>query len=173
MGQKEKQFAEMDEKLKKAVELDKELKEKEEQLQELNSKIATAGQKYELFEAFLGLVSGQSSVEIEQFLTSAGALINEAKLGNYDPAYLVDQVIGQLTGGAFDLTACQECKTEFIIVKSGKKQLPGGVSVINQQCPKCGGIHTIVKKKLLAPTLKKVIVAGKPIAVKKQGGEVK
>lgn len=57
---------------------------------------------------------------------------DEAKPGNYDPAYLVDQVAGNLTHGAFDLTACQECETEFIIVKSGKKQPQGGISIISQ-----------------------------------------
>jgi len=82
-------------------------------------------------------------------------------------------VVGNLTSGAFDLTACQECETEFIIVKSGKKQPQGGISIISQWCPKCGGIHTFVKKKLLVPTLKKVIVTGKPIVVKRQGGDAK
>ena len=65
------------------------------------------------------------------------------------PERLVDQVIGQLTSGVLDLVACQNCEAEFTIIRGGKKQV-SGVSIINQWCPECGGIHTAIKKKLLA-----------------------
>jgi len=173
VGQKEKQVAEMDEKLKKAGELDKELKEKEEQLQERNSKIAAAGQKYELFESFLGLVNAKTIAEVEDFLKSAPLLVKEAKTGKYDPGFMVNTILAELSGGTLDQLACQECEAEFVIVKSGKKIASPGMIMPLCHCPKCGGLHTIVKEALLVPTLKKVIFMEKQIVVKKQGGDVK
>jgi len=166
---KEKQIAEMDKKLNTAGDLDKEIGKKKAQLQELEVRVDAVGHKYKLFEAFLGLVGSKSAVEVEYFLKSAEALINEAKAGNYDHAYLVDQVIGRLTDDAFDLTVCKNCGAEFVIIKSGKEQLLSSVSLINQWCRNCGGIHTSVKKKLLVPTLKNVIVRQSQITLIETG----
>ena len=68
---KEKQIAEMDEKLKTAGDLDKEIGEKKEQLQELDAKITASGQRYKVFEAFLGLVGGKSTADVEKFMASS------------------------------------------------------------------------------------------------------
>ncbi len=169
VNQKQLTVSELEEKLKKADAISQTLVEKQVEFQELEVKKAAAGQKYELFEAFLGLVAGKSTADAEHFHISAEALINEANSGNYDYTELLYQVIDQFTGGALDLIGCPECDTEFIIVKSSKKQLTSGISLINRQCPICGGIHTVIKKKLLVPALKKVIVSQAQIVLEKPG----
>jgi len=148
---KEKQIAEMNEKLKAAGNLDNELGEKNEHLQKVDNKITAAGERYKMFEAFLGLVGANTVADVEKFLISAGALVNEAKLGNYDPAHLVNLVIGQLTGDALDLIACKTCGAEFTIIRGSK--VPTGVLIL-KWCPECGGPNTTIQKKLLAQTLK-------------------
>jgi len=164
IGQKEKQIAEMDEKLKKAGELDKDLKEKEEQLQELNAKTAAAGQKYELFEAFLGLVIGRTEVEIEEFLKLALVLMKEAKKGKYDPGFIVNTILKQLSGSILDQLTCLYCGAEFIMLKRGQKAIHRGqlVGKLSMLCPDCGEVSKVIVKTPLSVTLKEVIVSKKP-----------
>ncbi len=153
------------------MDLDKELKEKEVALQDLDARIAAAGQKFQLFEAFLGLVAGRTEVEIKEFLKLAGALISEAQTGKYDPGFMVNTILGELSGGTLDRLVCGSCGAEFVMLKRGQKvahgfHLPGNVP---ERCPDCPMPKMVFVNKPLAATLVKVIVSGKPVLSKKPG----
>ena len=171
VNQKGQEVAEMAEKLKMYGAVDKELKEKQEALEELDAKIAAAGQKYHLFEAFLGLVAGRTVVEIKEFLKSADVLISEAETGKYAPGFMVNTILGGLSGGTLDQLVCQYYGAEFVMLKRRQKaiqsgQLPGKAPI---RCPDCGEVVQVFIEKPLAETLKKVIVSGKPVLLKKPG----
>ncbi|HUT68404.1 MAG TPA: hypothetical protein VMW86_07645 [Dehalococcoidales bacterium] len=123
----------------------------------MNAKIAAAGQKYELFEAFLGLVTGRTEVEIEEFLKSATILINEAKKGKYDPGFMVNTILNELSGGILDQLTCLYCGAEFVMLKRRQKAIHGGQSPgkVPMQYPDCGEVVKVVVKTPLSITLKK------------------
>ncbi len=167
--QKHGEITEMNEKLKEADAIDQKLKKQQIELQELDNKKAAAGKNFELYEAFKGAIASGTGPEIQAFLKSVPALIIDANSGKYKPEFMLSYIIGQLTGGAFDLLACQDCQAEFMMVKGGKKQVTSGISMINKFCPDCMGIHTVIKKKMLVPALRKVIVPPIEITMKESG----
>ena len=123
----------------------------------MNAKIAAAGQKYELFEAFLGLVTGRTEVEIEEFLKSATILINEAKKGKYDPGFMVNTILNELSGDILDQLTCLYCGAEFVMLKRRQKAIHGGQlpEKVPMQYPDCGEVVKVVVKTPLSITLKK------------------
>lgn len=123
----------------------------------MNAKIAAAGQKYELFEAFLGLVTGRTEVEIEEFLKSATILINEAKKGKYDPGFMVNTILNEQSGGILDHLTCLYCGAEFVMLKRRQKAIHGGQlpEKVPMQYPDCGEVVKVVVKTPLSITLKK------------------
>jgi len=171
VSDREKRVSEMDEKLKTIDAIDQALEEKKEVVKELEARVDAAGLKFQLFEAFLGLVSKRSGAEIEEFLKFAPTLVSEAKEGKHDSSLLVDVILSELSGNTLDHLICQVCKAEFVMLKRGQKaihsaQLPGKVPM---RCPDCGEVVKVFIEKPLAETLKKVIVSGKPVLVKKPG----
>ena len=151
--------------------VDKELREKEEALQELDARIVAAGQNYHLFEAFLGLVAGRTEAEIEKFMKSADALISEAKTGKYDPGFMVNTILGELSGGTLDRLVCGSCGAEFVMLKRGQKAAHGFHLQANvpERCPDCPMPKSVFVDKPLAVTVAKVIVSGIPVMSKKPG----
>jgi len=128
----------------------------------------TAGQKYELFEAFLGMVAGRTETEIEEFLKSATILVNEVKKGKYDPGFMVNTILNELSGGILDQLTCLYCGAEFVMLKRRQKAIHGGQlpGKVPMQCPDCGEVVKVVVKTPLSVTLKKVIVSKKPVLKK-------
>jgi hypothetical protein len=171
VDQKEQKVAEMAEKLKMSSVVDKELREKDEALQELDARIATAGQKYHLFESFLGLVAGRTEVEIKEFLKLADALISEAQTGKYDPGFMVNTILGELSGGTLEQLVCGNCGAEFVMLKRGQKAAHGFHLQANvpERCPDCPMPKLVFVDKPLAVTVAKVIVSGIPVLSKKPG----
>lgn len=166
--QKHLAVSEMQEKLKESEAVDRALKEKNVTLQELDSKISAAGQNFQLYEGFLGLVGKRGEAEIENFLKSVPMLINEAKTGKYNPGLLVDVILNTLSGNTLEHLICQTCKAEFIMLNRGQKamavaHLPGDIP---KWCPDCSAFGTMEAKAPLAETLKKVIFSKKIITVK-------
>jgi hypothetical protein len=146
------------------------LKEQKE-IQDLDTKKAAAGQKFQLFEAFLGLVAVRSGTEIEKFQKFVPTLVDEAKTGKYDSGFLVNVILGELSGGTLDWLVCQYCEAEFVMLKRRQKgiqgvQLPGKVPM---RCPDCGELVKVIVKTPLAVTLKKAIVSVTTVLLKKPG----
>jgi len=171
VSDREKRVSEMDEKLKTIDAIDQALEEKKEVVKELEARVAAAGLKFQLFEAFLGLVGVRSGTEIEKFQKFVPTLVDEAKTGKYDSGFLVNVILGELSGGTLDWLVCQYCEAEFVMLKRRQKgiqgvQLPGKVPM---RCPDCGELEKVDVKTPLAVTLKKVIVSGKPVLLKKPG----
>jgi hypothetical protein len=161
----------MDEKLKTIDALDQALIEKQKEIQDLDTKKAAAGQKFQLFEAFLGLVAVRSGTEIEKFQKFVPTLVDEAKTGKYDSGFLVNVILGELSGGTLDWLVCQYCEAEFVMLKRRQKgiqgvQLPGKVPM---RCPDCGELVKVIVKTPLAVTLKKAIVSVTTVLLKKPG----
>lgn len=175
VSDKEKKVSEMDEKLRTIDAMAQALKEKKEVVKELEARVTAAGENFQLFEAFLGLVAGRPESEVEEFMKSAPALINKAKSAKYDPNLLTNFIIGQFTGGAFDLLACGNCGAEFVIVKRGQQQgLPGKKvpAIIPEHCPECFAFANIEVKTRFAETLKQGLEPGKTIVVTKPGKNI-
>ncbi len=163
-SQKQQEIAEMNEHLKEAHAVSQMLIEKQTEFQELETKKAAAGQKFEMFEAFLGLVGKRSGAEIEECLKFLPTLTKEAKTGNYDPGFLVDIVLGQLSGSTLDKLGCDYCGAEFIMLKRRQKVVQGAglTEKTPMRCPDCGEVSKTVVKTPLGSTLKKVIITGTP-----------
>lgn len=111
-------------------------------------------------------MGAKTAAEVEEFLNSAPMLINEAKSGKYDSAFMANYIIGKLTGGAFDLLVCQHCGAKFTMVKRGQKYRGEPPVSIPAQCPDCGFLNLYVETSL-ATTLKKELGPEKPIVVTK------
>lgn len=169
-SQKQSEISEMNEHLKKADAISQTLMEKQVELQELDANIADAGQNFKLYEAFLGLVGKRSGVEIEKFLKFVPTLIEAAKTGDYDPGFLVDTVLGQLSGSTLDQLGCDYCGAEFVMLKRGQKVIQGAglTEKTPTRCPDCGELLKTVVKTPLGLTLKKVIITKMP-TLKKPG----
>ena len=169
-SKKELEVSEMNKQLNEADAISQTLMKKQVEFQELEIKKAAAGQKFGMFEAFLGLVSERSEAKIEEFLKFVPTLIKEAKTGNYDPGFLVDIVLGQLSGSTLDQLGCDYCGAEFVMLKRRQKAIQGSglTEKTPMRCPDCGESLKTVVKTPLGSTLKKVIITGIP-TLKKPG----
>jgi DNA-directed RNA polymerase subunit RPC12/RpoP len=83
---------------------------------------------------------------------------------SHDPGFLVDTVLGQLSGGTLDRIRCGFCGAEFVMLKRAQKAVQGtGPSKKTpMRCPDCGVSSETVVITSLGSTLKKVIVKGIP-----------
>ncbi len=162
--QKRQEIAAMNEKLKQSDAINQMLKGREAALQKLDAKIADAGQNFKLYEAFLGLVRERKETQIEGFLKLVPVLFDALKSGEYDPGFLVDIILGQLSGNILDKLGCENCGAEFVMLKRSQKLIQGSglTGKIPLRCPDCGESLKTVVKTPLGSTLKKVIVTGKP-----------
>lgn len=164
VNQKQLEISEMNKQLKEADTLSQTLVKKQLELQELDARIAAAGQNYELYKAFLGLVSERKETQIKNFLNLALVLLEKSKLGEFDPGFLVDTILTQLSGNILDKLGCDYCGAEFVMLRRRQKVLQdaGLTDKTPMHCPDCGGFLKMVVKTPLGSTLKKVIIKGKP-----------
>ena len=152
----ENKIQEMEEKLKAVPAMDKEIEEKAKLLQDLDKRISAAGLKFQLFEGFLGFVGANTGTQMEPFLRSLPSLIEDARTGEYDAAFLKKYVIGKLTWDSLDVMACSDCGVEFVVI--GRTQVRGSIDYKMfetglRHCPVCDVRTWFTCKKELAKML--------------------
>jgi predicted transcriptional regulator len=107
-------------------------------------------------------VSALRSLATDLYKSKTSA--EEAKSGEYDPGFLVEIILGQLSGSTLDKLGCEYYGAEFVMLKRSQKLIQGSglTGKIPLRCPDCGESLKTVVKTPLGSTLKKVIVTRKP-----------
>lgn len=128
-------------------------------LSEIETKQASEGTRWEIFQSFLGFIGASSFEEVEKFIDLMPHLLSEAKQGKYSAERLRNIILRNLTGNTLQLLQCTSCNARFVVDKPPH-------SHNEYQCPICGLSYyvkveqegLVILKTALAPQKPQILV---------------
>ena len=124
-------------------------------LSEIETKQASEGTRWEVFQSFLGFIGASSFEEVEKFIDLLPHLLSEAKQGKYSAERLRNIILRNLTGNTLQLLQCTSCNARFVVDKPPH-------SHNEYQCPICGLSYYVKVEQEGLAILKAALAAPKP-----------
>ncbi|MFC1924638.1 hypothetical protein ACFLXA_04670 [Chloroflexota bacterium] len=120
-------------------------------IEKLEAKVKEDQKRWDIYQAFLGLVLKGSTTEIEGFIEVFPFILENLKKGEYKPSTVQVHILQKLVGPELQVYRCTTCKETF---RTSKPDSTG-----RYNCPDCGVMGRVIVDKDAADTLQAMLSA--------------